>query len=143
MTEQLDIEILKGRPPNFDAIQRKLRGAWGKTTVFTYGHQIYVADGKPIPKSIVAHEVIHVRQQEIMGRDEWWERYLADPAFRFSQELEAHRMELSVALTEGGRKHRRMVAALIAKRLSGPLYDNHCTLSHAKKLLHIGRENQE
>ncbi len=133
------ITIKAGRPPNWEAIARAIPASTKLGTLFTYGNVIYVTDGKPVPRSIIAHETIHVRQQEIMGRDEWWERYLVDREFRFGCELEAHRVELAVALTEGGRRHRRKVAGGIARRLSGPLYGHVCTLRGAKALLGIGR----
>lgn len=143
LPNDMGITIKAGRPPNWEAIARAIPASTKLGTLFTYGNVIYVTDGKPIPRSIVAHETVHVRQQELIGRDEWWDRYLKDREFRFGQELEAHRVELAVALTEGGRKHKRMVAALIAKRLASPLYGNACPLPRARKLLGIGRENQE
>ena len=132
---QKPIEIIKGLPPNFDAIARVLPAARQKGTIFTYGHQIYVSDGAALPKSIVAHEVVHVEQQFLYGRDEWWDRYLSDIDFRFQMELAAHRMEHTVAMSEGARHERRRAEKLIAQRLAGPLYGNACTVARAHALL--------
>lgn len=135
MDAELKIEILRGLPPNFEMIAKALPAARKPGTIFTYGYQIYVSDGAQLPKSIVAHEVVHVQQQAIYGRDEWWARYVTDPEFRFQMELAAHRMELSVATTEGNRKDCRRAEKLIAQRLASPLYGNACTLVKARNLL--------
>lgn len=129
------ITFKHGRPPNFEAIAKVFPAARQLGTIFTYGNVIYVSDGAQLPRSLVAHETVHVAQQEFVGRDEWWDRYLHDRTFRFNQELDAHRVELRIAVQEGGRAHRRMVRSLIAKRLSGPLYGHACTLATARKLL--------
>jgi hypothetical protein len=132
----VSVEIVRGRPPNFEAIAAVLPGALKRGTIFTYGNIIYVPDGRmDITKSLMAHETVHVRQQEIFGRDAWWDRYLTDKAFRFDQELAAHRIELAVAQTEGGRSHRRVMLRQIAQRLAGPLYGNVCSARRAAELL--------
>lgn len=133
---QLEITFKAGYPPNIEAIARVLPEALrDKGVIFTYGRVIYVANGKPIPKSLIAHETVHVQQQDIVGRDEWWDRYLRDKSFRFQMELAAHRMEHVVAMNEGNRHHRRMITKLIAKRLAGPLYGNACSTARARRLL--------
>lgn len=126
-----------GRPPNFAAIAKVFPAAHNLGTIFTYGNVIYVANGAGLPRSLIAHEVIHVKQQELYGRDEWWDRYLTDKQWRFEQELAAHRMELATTLQEGGRQHRRVATQAIAKRLSGPLYGHVVTFAKAKQLLSI------
>ena len=126
------IQILAGRPPNFKEICRVFPQSANKGTIFTYGKVIYVSDGSPLPRSLIAHEVIHVQQQEVMGAVEWWDRYLHDAKFRFGQELAAHRQEYVVACLEGGRTHRRVALAKIAQRLSGPLYGRCVTMNEAK-----------
>lgn len=133
--EMPPIEILSGRPPNFDAIARVLPAAHKSNTIFTYGHIIYVADGKPLPGSLIAHETVHVQQQWLAGRDEWWDRYLHDIKFRFQQELAAHRMEYIVAMKEGNRQARRRAEKTIAQRLAGPLYGKVCSVTRAKELI--------
>lgn len=132
------IQIEAGRPPNFAAICRVFPQSANKGTIFTYGKTIYVSDGAALPRSLIAHEVVHVAQQAMMGAEEWWDRYLLDAKFRFGQELEAHRQEYAVAITEGGRNHRRVALSKIAQRLSGPLYGRCVTMSAARNLIQIG-----
>jgi hypothetical protein len=131
------INIKAGRPPNFKAICKVFPQSAVKGTIFTYGHTIWVSDGAPLPKSLVAHEVVHVTQQEMMTPEEWWDRYLLDPKFRFGQETAAHVMEYATACEGAGRTERRRALAHIAKRLSGPLYGNMTTYAKAKELLQL------
>jgi hypothetical protein len=131
------ISIKAGRPPNFAAICRVFPRAAERGTIFTYGHTVWVSDGADLPRSLVAHETVHVTQQELMGPEEWWDRYLTDPAFRFGQETAAHIMEYSVACEGAGRNVRRQQLARIAKRLSGPLYGHMTTYAKARELLKL------
>ena len=132
----IGITFVTGRPPNFAEIVKVFPHAIrDKSTIFTYGKVIYVSDGADLPRSIVAHETVHVAQQEIIGRDQWWQAYLADVKFRFEMEVAAHRIEHAVAMSEGNHDMRRKMTALIAKRLSGPLYGRMCTYAKAKQLL--------
>ncbi len=130
------MEIIAGRPPNFEQIARAFPAARALGTIFTYGEKVYVSDGAKLPPSLIAHECVHILQQ---GKEPqaWWDLYIANARFRFEQELEAHRKELELARGEGNRKHRRMVLTAIAKRLSGPLYGNCVPLARAKKLLEV------
>jgi hypothetical protein len=131
------ISIKAGRPPNFAAICKVFPQAAVKGTIFTYGHTIWVSDGAPLPKSLVAHEVVHVTQQELMTPEEWWDRYLVDPAFRFGQETAAHIMEYATTCEGAGRTERRQALAKIAARLSGPLYGHMTTLAKAREILKL------
>lgn len=87
------ITVSKEKPPIYPRLAEKF-GAdiWDRGVVITYGEQIHCKSGHPAP-SIFEHEKVHVLQQLAMGRDEWWTRYLEDPEFRLSQELEAYKVE--------------------------------------------------
>lgn len=126
-------------PPNFDAIVQILPEANKEGIIFAYAPDVYVP--KPTGKlhqSLVAHEKVHVRQQECyvkfvknreghdkpeaFGVTEWWARYLTDGAFRFDQELEAHRAEYNWwRKHKPGRRAQDMLQR-IAGRLSSGLY---------------------
>ena len=138
LTKQADpdgIVIKAGRPPNFAAIVKRFPAAIKRGTIFTYGKEIYVTDNKDLPRSLIAHEVVHVDQQAVMGRDAWWDRYLLDKEFRFQMELAAHIMEYATLAQGAGRHERRAGLVKIAKRLSGPLYGNMTTLAKARELI--------
>ena len=131
------MQIIKGRPPNFEAIAAVLPAARGCDTIFTYGDTVYVSGNDQLPRSLIVHECVHITQQtaEGMTPEFWWECYLKSMKFRYRQELPAHQMEWKVAVSEGNRHERRAATARIAKRLSGPLYGHCCTMSQAKKLI--------
>jgi len=60
--------------------------------IVTYGQDIYSRQN--LPKALVAHEMIHIRQQKnkLYGLW-WWVKYLISADFRLSQELEAYRAQ--------------------------------------------------
>ena len=53
-TEPTKIRVIYERPPNFDKIVQFFPLATRITTVFSYGDRIYVPEGKPLPREIVA-----------------------------------------------------------------------------------------
>lgn len=135
MTKQ--IPIVRGRPPNFEAIAKKFPAARDPGTIFAYGDTIYSGDGMPLPNSLYEHEKVHLRQQAAYGgAEDWWAIYLASDTFRFEQELEAHIVEYGFVLRSGANRHTRKKAmAQIAARLSGPLYGK--LISKAKALAYL------
>ncbi len=100
--------------------------------VFTYGDTIY-ADGE-ISYGLVRHELTHVRQQTSMGKDIWWDKYLVDPEFRLSQEIEAYQNQYRIYREkEPARAYIYRIA--MADDLSGGLYQVEITFEEAKKLI--------
>jgi hypothetical protein len=134
-------------PPNFNEILAVLPDARKDGIIFAYAPDVYVPypTGK-LHQSLVAHEKVHIRQQldfaysmpasgevetqpirvsppdTVIGPEGWWDLYLKDGAFRFDQELEAHRAEYA-----WWRKHKTQRIASnmldrIAERLASGLY---------------------
>lgn len=127
------MRIVIARPPLYDLINSKFRIA-GKSVFFAWGDVIYNPAGVQIPPSLIAHESVHGRRQgsDIEG---WWGRYIDDPQFRLAEEIPAHIAEYRFLCENAGRHDRRAGLAIIAKRLSGPLYGGLISFSDAKKLL--------
>lgn len=77
------------KPPVWDALVAHFNPSWERTIV-AYADTIYAKH--PVPPDIVAHEMIHLKQQGYRKdkAKEWWTRYLKDPQFRYSQEVEAY-----------------------------------------------------
>ena len=125
-------------PPNFQAIVDRFGPPVTKPGVlFTYGNVIYYPGGRrrgPISDAIMAHEAVHARRQ---GDDPagWWQRYLTEKSFRYTEELVAHQVEYLVASEGVGRQIRRRALALIAHRLSSPLYGRMVTLDQAREAI--------
>lgn len=79
--------IIEDYPPNYKDIEIKFHPS--PRTVFTWGDIIYNPNRVRIPKDLEVHESVHMKQQAGYPKM-WWERYLVDPKFRLSQELEAY-----------------------------------------------------
>ncbi len=81
------MEIIKDYPPNYALICSVLKP--NREAVFAYGNRIYNPSGRDIAPDIEHHEEVHMRQQGD-NPDAWYARYVTEPAFRLSQELEAY-----------------------------------------------------
>lgn len=128
-----ELTIIYDHPPNFRAIRERFGRAVEKTgVIFTYGAVVYFPRGMgaKLPASIYAHEGVHCHRQGD-NPEAWWDKYLADTAFRYREEVVAHQVEFIVACDKAGRPERRRQAAMIAKRLASPLYGNMTTKAAA------------
>lgn len=80
-------------PPT--GIYEKCRDRFGadfrKGVVFTVGDTIH-AQKWPLPPDLYQHEATHVEQQSNFegGWRAWWDLYLENPYFRYTQEIEAY-----------------------------------------------------
>lgn len=124
------MNVIHADPPNRAEIEESL-GPLPEGVIFAYAPNVYVPSGRPLTSPLRAHESVHLRQQ---GDDPetWWERYLLEPDFRLSQEIEAHRAEwreVQRALPDRNQQNSERIA--IARRLSGPLYGNAMTMREA------------
>lgn len=57
---------------------------------------ILILPARKEDQALIAHEMVHVRQQAATGWLAWWWRYLTDESFRLDQELEAYRVQLAM-----------------------------------------------
>lgn len=119
----MTMELRKGLPPNYPAIAAAFPAARAANVIFAYGDIIYTSSGKEIGPHLRVHEQIHGDRQSALGVEEWWERYLIDPDFRYHEELLAHRAEYK-SMTESAfnRNQRRAALKIVAQRLASPLY---------------------
>ena len=99
-------------------------------TVFAYGEDIYT--NYELSVDLLAHEIIHLKQQAERGLDVWVKTYLDIPQFRLEMELEAYRHQL---LYFKDRNERARMRILFAKQLSSNLYGNIIELDKAIELL--------
>lgn len=128
-----EMRIVKDFPPNIDKI-RELFPLTGKE-IFAWGDIIYSPSTESLPPWLLAHENVHKRQQD-GDPEKWWARYLADPYWRFEQELEAHRAEYrSFCALEPNRNRKRVFLKGIARRLSAPMYGRVASFEKAKRLI--------
>lgn len=127
------MKIVVGKPPIYDraATVFPLSGR----EVFAFGDTIYNPDGMFIPEWIVDHEKVHGLQQSgFESPDAWWDLYLIDAQFRYTQELAAHREEYrSYCRHNKDRNARARYLDLVARKLAAPLYGSVVSFPEAKK----------
>lgn len=126
-------------PPNIGQIRAafKLTGA----EIFAWDGIIYSPSSPTVSPALVEHEKVHFRQQRDVGGPEiWWDRYIADPAFRLEQEMEAHIVEYRAYSETHGRPQRRRYLEVLARRLASPMYGGVITKKAAKARIKRGVE---
>ena len=124
--------IVGQKPPNWDLLVKTFKVKWEETVV-TYGNNIY--SSKPLPKDLQAHETIHVQQQS-ENTEEWWDKYIKDPEFRLSQEIEAYRGQMKYI--KGCVKDRNIIdkaRTKLAGVLSSAMYGECITFTRAYQQL--------
>lgn len=132
------MKIVHAYPPNWAEIHAAL-DVDGMRTIFTYGDTIYNPGGIRVGPELIAHEEVHQRQQRELGVDgpaKWWARFIADPAWRMEQEIEAYRVQWREA--QKGIKDRNAKAAYlrqISGIVAGPTYGNVLSPAEAMRLL--------
>lgn len=144
------MQIINGEyPPNYAEITRVFNIEKRSNIVFTYGNTLYVPGGQKIDSQLLKHEETHARQQLEMGVDEWWDRYLTDEGFRFTQELEAYRNQYK-AMASLPLKDRIGYLDHICTDLAGEMYGNLVTKEEAKAeitkgiiLKHVGPKHSK
>lgn len=104
-----------------------------KGTIFAYDGKIYAR--RMLPDDVIAHEMVHLRQQKEIGVENWWKKYFVDPKFRLEQEVEAYRSQYSYLQHHSNRNHRRMMVDHIVETLSGPIYGNLVSEEEALNLI--------
>ena len=120
-------------PPVYDRCVQ-LWGVSFKNTVFTYGNTIHTKND--LSNDLLAHELVHVRQQTKMDKDEWWMRYFADPQFRLEQEVEAYRAQYKWFVNNlTDREGIAKMLVWLASLLSGEMYGKIISRGEAIKLL--------
>ncbi len=122
--QEVGMEIKQEKPPNYEAICKVLTP--GEDAVFTYGSTLYcphLKDMSRIQDHLLVHEEVHVKQQT--NPEEWWDRYLKDPAFRLEQELEAYATQYAFVDKKNILyKWKKHFLGKLAMDLSSPMYGN-------------------
>lgn len=128
----IPVRVIKGYPPNYVEIRRCFPSVAGRRDVlFAYGDTIYQPGGKILTDALRAHEEVHSAQQDGDPAG-WWQKYMADPAFRLDQEVPAHRAEYRVLLAQGAKQDS---LDFVVRRLASGLYGHGITLQRARELV--------
>lgn len=125
------MNIVNSLPPNWDELADRF-GVSFENVCVTYGENCHAAG--PLSRDVYAHEEVHVAQQTGYpgGPAAWWRRYIDDGGFRYSQEVEAYRVQVRYLRSSGMDRNKaaRHIQKL-AGDLAGPMYGNVCTVSAA------------
>jgi hypothetical protein len=129
------MKISTQKPPNYDLIKAAFPTIeWGDGIAVAYGDTVYAK--YPLRPDVVVHEATHLNQQEVIGRDIWWDRYLKDATFRFKNEVEAYQAQVRfISDAVKDRNQRFQLVHHLALDLSGTMYGKICTYSDALKLI--------
>lgn len=137
------MRVIDGRPPNFDAILKAFPLAGNRGVCIAYGWDLFVIGSHGNPKAVspeilLAHEPVHALQHEAYpgGVELWWDRYMIDADFRFSQELPAHIAEYRYLIDLAHSRKRTLRE--IAAKLAAPLYGNMRSAQECERLIHEG-----
>lgn len=132
------MQIIYGEtPPNYKAIAKTFDIKDKPGVVFTYGDKLFIPSGNEPDKPLLRHEECHARQQNAMGIEEWWNKYLVDPGFRFTEELQAYREQYR-AMASLPLEQRIGYLNHIAGDLAGEMYGNLVTVDEAKAYITNG-----
>jgi len=102
--------------------------------VITYGDIIYT--DYELSYGLISHEITHVLQQEEIGKDVWWDKYLEDNNFMLDQEAKAYGNQYKVYKKTDVREAESRLNSL-AGDLSGKVYNNHISFKKAKELIKL------
>ncbi len=128
------MKILIENPPVYDSIiDHGMRP--NERTVYTYGDTLYNPNNLIIPDDLMRHEETHSEQQG-NDPDAWWGRYLIDPYFRISQEVEAYANQYDFMCQKiKDRNQRSKILLNISQILSSPVYGNMIGQSDAYQII--------
>lgn len=125
-------------PPVYEACVRQF-GPLPPGCVFAWADTVYAPqhDGVTPSPEILAHECVHFGQQERSGGPElWWQKYLAEAAYRLQQEVPAHRVQWQVLCRlVPNRNARRRYLHHLAAQLAGPMYGHLMTARRAEQAI--------
>lgn len=123
------MKVLHLFPPNYKKIVEQF-DVRGRQIIFAYGDAIYNPSRIPITPQLERHEQVHLTRQ---GGDPeaWWDKYIAEPAFRLAEEIPAHVAEYQASVAH----YRAIALDDIATRLSSPLYGSLLTFGQAREVI--------
>lgn len=107
-------------------------------TIFTYGDTLYNPSLIRLTEDLMEHESVHMKQQAFNDTVAklWWQRYLGDPDFRLSQEVEAYGRQFKfLCKVHKDRNHQTRLLYVLAGHLSSPMYGDIITKSDAVKAI--------
>lgn len=138
MNAKMEMTVVDGRPPNFDKIIKVFPLASRAGVMFAYGWTLYAPGftARTVPDELLyAHEPVHAIQHTTYegGIGAWWDRYMEDIDFRFSQELPAHVAEFRYLVSLAHARKRALRET--AEKLAAPLYGSMRSVEECQRLI--------
>lgn len=117
------VNIRIGLPPMYEEIAAAFPHVSERFgVVYTWGDTIYNPSGVQLPKDLVAHEEVHMKQQADDPAG-WWRRYIANAEFRLSQEVAAYQRQYKVFCEVQRDKNLRLRKLMtLSADLASPIY---------------------
>lgn len=109
-------------------------------TIFAFGDILYNPFNVILTQDLIIHESRHMDQHR---HDEnvanlWWKRYLAEPEFRISQEVEAYGDQYAyLCKTTKDRNVKARYLYKFGDMLAGPMYGSIITPAEAREKIRI------
>lgn len=129
-----EIKISKDKPEIYTRLNEKFGVEWNDGVIICYGDTLHCKYDMP-PEKIV-HEMVHIKQQEKIGKELWWELYLSNESFRLEQEVEAYRSEYKfIKENIKDRNQRFNFLYEMSRNLSSKQYGSICSFSEAMRLI--------
>lgn len=122
------------KPAIYDLLHKVFGVDWEAGIAIAYGDIVH--SKYPLAPDIAAHEAVHIKQQKEIGTVEWWEKYINDPKFRLSQEVEAYQEQIAW-LSENVKDRNELYRKKrkIMNDISSSMYGDMCTYYEAQELL--------
>lgn len=129
-----EVKLSTEKPLIYDKLRDKFNVLWDDGVIIANGDTIYCK--YQVPPEKVVHELVHLKQQEKIGKDLWWELYLAKDSFRLEQEVEAFQKEYkficdNIKDRNGRFEYLYECARILSSKQYGPM----CSMSEALALI--------
>lgn len=119
----IDLETSKEIPSIYYQLRDKFNVSWDDGIIIADTPKLHCK--YDIPPDKLVHEAVHIRRQNEVGRDLWWELYLAKDTFRLEEEVLAYQAEWKfLKKTVPNREIRHKLLIEIATHLSSSIYGN-------------------
>lgn len=127
------MKILNEKPPVIWEKVHKQFDIDDNATIYTWGDAIYNPANLRITEDLFVHERTHMLQQsKFGGPEQWWDEYLKDANFRYTQEVEAYQAQYKFFC--GKNKDRNIqfrYLRMLSLILSSPMYKMEKSASEA------------
>lgn len=127
------MQIVTTFPPNISTIRQYLTPP--PDAVFAFGDTIYNPTGKEVPRDVLIHELVHMRQMQEWLPDVWWQMYLMDSEFRKQIEVEAFSAQYFWVKERVPNRVAKLCLNDLADNLCAPWYNLKISHSQAETLI--------